>query len=79
MIEVAGEWWGTADEVAGHIGQGVTADAVRWWSRYDGLTKARTTDDHGRPQVRYPLSQAIRIDAAKRAGSRGRKRAAWAA
>lgn len=74
MIEVAGKWWGTAREVAGHIGHGVTADAVRWWGRYDGLAKARMTDDNNRPQVRYLLGQAIRIDAAKRADGRGRRR-----
>jgi hypothetical protein len=76
MIEVAGEWWGTAAEIAGHIGHGVTPDAVRWWARHDGLTRVRMFDEHGRPQVRYLLGQATRIDAAKRAAQRGRKRVA---
>ena len=76
MIEVAGEYWATAAEVADHIGHGVTTDVVRWWARHNGLAKARMTDDHGRPQVRYRLSQAIRIDAATRTGRRGRRRAA---
>jgi hypothetical protein len=76
MIEVAGEWWGTAREVAEHIGQGLTADAVRWWGRCDGLAQVRMTDDNGRPQMRYLLGQAIRIDHAKRSDGRGRPRTA---
>jgi hypothetical protein len=76
MIQVAGEWWGTAREVAEHIGNGLTEDAVRWWGRNDGLAMARMADERGRPQVRYLLGQAIRIDVAKRAERRGRPRAA---
>jgi hypothetical protein len=76
MIEVAGEEWGTAREVADRIGQGVTEDAVRWWGRDKGLAKARTTDDEGKPQVRYMVSQAVRIDVAIRTEGRGRRRAA---
>lgn len=76
MIEVAGEWWGTAAEVADHIGQGLTPEAVRWWSRYNGLQRVRMTDANGRPEVRYPLGPAIRIDAVKRAQCRGRRRVA---
>lgn len=76
MIEVAGEWWGTAREVAEHIGHGLTEDAVRWWGRHDGLARVRMTDDSGKPQVRYLLGQAVRIDLAKRSEGRGRRRAA---
>lgn len=76
MIQAAGEWWATAAEVAEHIGHGVTAEAVRWWGRHDGLASVRMTDDNGRPQVRYLLGQAISIDVVKRSQGRGRKRAA---
>lgn len=75
MIQVAGECWATAAEVADHIGHGVTIDAVRWWARHEGLAKVRAADANGRPQVRYRLDQAIRIDAAKRRAGRGRRRA----
>ncbi|MDP9799362.1 hypothetical protein J2S43_007874 [Catenuloplanes nepalensis] len=74
MIMVAGETWGTAAEIADHIGQGVTADTVRWWGRNDGLASVRMADEDGRPRVRYILGQAIRIDQAKRLGGRGRRR-----
>jgi hypothetical protein len=76
VIEVAGECWGTAKEIADHIGQGLTEGAVYWWGRGKGLAKVRTTDDDGRPQVRYSLRQAIEIDMRVRAEGRGRKRAA---
>lgn len=77
MIHVAGESWGTAAEVAEHIGQGVTAAAVRRWADpdRDGLASVRTQDGAGRPQVLYLLGQAVRIDRAKRHGGRGRHRA----
>ena len=75
MIEVAGEWWGTAAEIADHIGQGLKPHTIRWWARNDGLARVRATDADGRPQVRYLLGQAIIIDVAKRDGGRGRKRA----
>ena len=76
MIVVAGEWWGTAQEVSDHIGHGVTEDMVRWWGRNDGLARVRMVDGQGRPQVRYLVSQAVRIEVAKTARQRGRKRVA---
>lgn len=76
MIQVAGEWWATAAEVAGHIGHGLTPAGVRRWAERDGLTAVRLTDGHGRPQVRYPLGQAVVIDRAKRQARCGRPRAA---
>jgi hypothetical protein len=76
VITAAGEQWGTAAEIAAHLGHGVTAAAVRSWARRDGLPSARLRDASGRPQVRYPLPAAAAIDAAKRHAQRGRKRAA---
>jgi len=76
MIEVAGEWWGTAREIAEHLGHGVTEDVVRWWGRCDGLAKVRMKDRRGRPEVRYMLGQAVRIERAKQLGGRGRRRVA---
>ena len=74
MIQVAGEWWGTAAELGEHLG--VEAAVVRSWARRGGLASVRSVDEAGRPQVRYPLGQAIVIDRAKRQGGRGRRRAA---
>jgi len=76
MIEVAGEWWGTAAQIAEHIGHGLTVAGVRRWAERDGLTSVRSTDAFGRPQVRYLLGQAVLIDRAKRQARRGRPRAA---
>jgi hypothetical protein len=76
MIQVAGEWWATAAEIAEHIGHGLTVAGVRRWADRDGLTAVRSTDASGRPQVRYMLDQAVRIDRAKRCAQRGRRRAA---
>ncbi len=74
LIDQHGIRWGTAAELAQHLGHGVTAAAIRNWARRDGLTSARMTDDDGRPQVRYPLDQAAAIDRAKRHAKRGRSR-----
>ncbi|BAL85479.1 hypothetical protein AMIS_2590 [Actinoplanes missouriensis 431] len=62
MILVDGELWGTAREIADQLGHGVTIRAVRYWASDQGLRKARIADGHGRPQVRYPLGQASRIE-----------------
>lgn len=74
MIQVAGEWWGTAAELGEQLG--VEAAVVRSWARRDGLAAVRTVDDAGRPQVRYLLGQAVQIDRSKRHGGRGRPRVA---
>jgi hypothetical protein len=76
MIQVAGEWWATAAEIAEHIGHGLTAAGVRRWAERDGLTAVRLTDGNGRPQVRYVLGQAVMIDRTKRQARQGRPRAA---
>lgn len=76
MIQVAGEWWGTAAEIADQIGQGVTGATVRRWADRDGLTAVRSVNAAGRLQVRYPLGQAVVIDRVKRHAGRGRPRAA---
>ncbi|MEU8821817.1 hypothetical protein [Actinoplanes sp. NPDC048796] len=76
MMEVAGEHWGTAAEVAEHIGQGVTEDNVRRWAERYGLISVTMKDEKGRKQVRYLLGQAVRIDKAKRDEARGRPRMA---
>lgn len=76
MIQVAGEWWATAAEIAEHIGHGLTVAGVRRWADRDGLTAVRSKDDSGRPEVRYLLGQAAAIDRAKRHARCGRPRAA---
>jgi len=76
VIIVDGDRWGTAAEIAAHIGHGVTPATVRSWAARDGLASVRMTDDDGRPQVRYLLDQAQRIDRQKRHGRLGRPRAA---
>jgi hypothetical protein len=74
MIQVADEWWGTAAEIATHLGHGVTDAVVRSWARSDSLCSLRVHDENGRPQVWYPLIEASRIDRAKRHSRRGRPR-----
>ncbi len=76
MIAVAGEWWGTAAQIAQHLGHGVTDDMVRRWAARDGLASVRLVDGIGRPQVRYLLGQAQSIDRQKRHSGLGRRRAA---
>jgi predicted ArsR family transcriptional regulator len=76
MINLDGVRWGTAKEIAVQLGHGVTEAAVRSWAARDGLLAVRVRDGAGRPQVRYPLTEAARIDAAKRRGGRGRLRSA---
>jgi hypothetical protein len=74
VIQVAGEAWGTAAEIAEHIGHGLTEDNVRRWAtRYD-LASVTMRDDRGCKQVCYMLGQAVRIDRAKRNEGRGRPR-----
>ncbi len=78
VIAVAGEWWGTAAQIAQHLGHGVTPDMVRKWAARRGLANARLTDDNGRPQRRYLLAQAQRIDRQIRHEGRGAPRRAAA-
>jgi hypothetical protein len=75
LTDGAGIRWGTAAEIAAHLGRGVTAAMVRNWAARDGLRKARMPDSLGRPQVRYPLLEAARIELSKRDAKRGRTRA----
>ncbi|MEV6344146.1 hypothetical protein [Actinoplanes sp. NPDC051851] len=75
MIVVDGRRWGTAAEIAAHLGNGVTEHAVRWWARHNGLTRQRIHDRAGRPQVCFNLDEAIEIEAQKRLSPRGRRRA----
>ena len=75
IVAEGGVRWGTAAEIAEHLGQGVTAAMIRRWADRDGLTSARIIGQHGRPEVRYPLLDAARIDTAKRRTKRGRTRA----
>lgn len=74
IVDDDGTTWGTAAEIAAHLGHGVTAAAVRRWADRDHLPRAATTDDAGRRQVRYPLGEATRIELAKRHARRGRHR-----
>ncbi|MFI6228895.1 hypothetical protein ACIBCR_16450 [Micromonospora echinospora] len=74
MIHADGRDWGTAAEIAHHLGDDVTPTMVRNWARRSGLTRHRTTDNDGRPCVLYPLDQAAAIEAATRHTTRGRPR-----
>lgn len=67
--------WGTAAQIASRLQGGVTPSMVRQWARWYGLPKARMADGNGRPQVRYPVSDAAEIDRRMRHSKRGRKRA----
>ncbi|QDY11400.1 hypothetical protein FJK98_02385 [Micromonospora sp. HM134] len=74
MIPHDGDHWGTATQIARRLGPDVTPAMLRNWATRDGLPKARMTDPHGRPQVRYPLAKATDIEATKYLSGRGRKR-----
>ncbi len=74
MIEVAGEIWGTAAEIADQIGNGLTAAAVRRWADRDGLAR-HPGRQNGKFVIWHPLAQAQDIDRAKRHSNRGRPRA----
>ena len=69
MIEVKGEEYGTAAEVAAELGGDVTEDMVRNWARRDGLKRHNV----GRT-VYYPFAQAAQIEAKKSGSGRGRPR-----
>jgi hypothetical protein len=74
VIKVDGEEWGTAREIAGQLGHGVTEAAVRKWATRDGLSSARVRRDDGRAEVRFPLVATSRIDRSKKLSGRGRRR-----
>ncbi len=74
MIHLDGRDWGTAAEIAAHLGNGVTDKAVRRWYEDGAITGIRMADQHGRPQVRHPLDEAIQVEARKRLGARSRRR-----
>ncbi len=74
MIQVAGQWWGTAAEVAEQIGHGLTEDNVRRWAARHDLDSFRVKGTDGRRQVWYSLGQAVAIDRQKRHAGRGRRR-----
>lgn len=76
LTDDTGTRWGTAAEIATHLGHGVTSAVIRSWAHRDDLPAARMSDRNGRPQVRYPLQVAAQIEHAKRTGQRGRQRAA---
>ncbi|GLY21681.1 hypothetical protein [Micromonospora sp. NBRC 101691] len=74
MIHLAGHDYGTAAEIANHLGDDVTTDMIRNWAKRGRLARHRTTDDDGRPCVLYPLDQAAAIEATTRTATRGRPR-----
>lgn len=69
MIEIEGERYGTAAEIADALGPDVTTGMVRNWARRDGLPCVR----RGR-EVWYPLAAAAAIEVSKRTSPRGRPR-----
>lgn len=69
MLTIAGEDYGTAEEIAHQLGPDVTPAMVRNWARRDGLRKHRV----GRT-VYYPIGQASTIERDKRQSGRGRRR-----
>lgn len=77
IVDRDGVRWGTAAEIAAHLGHGVTEHTVKNWARPargDGLPRAQMVGENGRPQTRYPLHVAQQIDKRKRHARRGRKR-----
>lgn len=71
MITIDGAEFGSAAEVAAHLGRGVTPAAVRRWADRDGLTTKRA----GR-RVVYRLDEATTIECDKRYSTHGRPRGA---
>lgn len=69
MIRVRGREWGTAAELAAHLGGDVTEAMVRRWRDRDGLTTIRA----GRSAL-SPLDQAASIERDKRVSGTGRPR-----
>ncbi len=69
MIYVAGEWWGTADEIADHLGPDVTPAMVRAWARRRLLASVRAG-----ATVRYPVGAAASVEASTALSGRGRPR-----
>lgn len=74
MIWVEGRRWGTAAQVAAALGPDIKPGTVHKWGRRDGLSRYRTRDENGRPQVLYPFDEAAAIEAVKRLGGFGRPR-----
>lgn len=69
MIYAAGRYWGTAAELAEHLGSDVTERMIFNWRRRDGLEC-----HHIGRTVYSPLDQAAEIEAQKRRSGRGRAR-----
>ncbi|MEO3929251.1 hypothetical protein ABGB07_36180 [Micromonosporaceae bacterium B7E4] len=72
MIQHDGQRYGTAAEIGKLLG--VRPHVIRNYAARDGLTAVRMEDEHGRPQVRYPVDQASEIEHAKRTSGRGAPR-----
>jgi hypothetical protein len=69
VITVDGHQYGTAAEIAHHLGRGVTPATIRAWARREGLTRHRA----GRTAV-YRIDEAEQIECDKRYSTRGRPR-----
>lgn len=69
MIEIEGERYGTAAQIAAALGPDVTEDMVRKWERRHALPAVR----RGR-EVWYPLREAASIEWRTRASGLGRGR-----
>lgn len=69
-----GQEWGTAVQIAQHLGGGVQPSTVRRWHGIRGLRKVRDKDDQGRRQVLFLVKQAAEINADILAKGLGRGR-----
>ncbi|SCL32035.1 hypothetical protein GA0070616_4377 [Micromonospora nigra] len=73
MIRINGRRYGTALQIAAHLGPDVTTDMIRKWADPDREAKPLTAIRAGR-NVYYPLDEATDIEATKHLSGRGRPR-----
>lgn len=71
MITVGGHRYGTASQIAAHLGHDIRPDRVRDWARR-GLLQG----EHAGGRTYYRLDQAAEIERRTRTSTRGRTRAA---
>lgn len=82
MIWHAGHHYGTADQIAHHLGDDITPDRVRDWARRSrqpgklhGLLPGHHQPGQGRGTTWYRLDQAAHVEMLTRTARCGRQRA----